>query len=66
MTNAVTVAKEEAYVVPFEQLRMTDVEIVGGKNASLGEMISQLAEAGVRVASPPRHWLSVTSCITTI
>ena len=31
MTNAVTVAKEEAYVVPFEQLRMTDVEIVGGK-----------------------------------
>ena len=38
-----------ALVVPFEQLRMTDVEIVGGKNASLGEMISQLAHAGVRV-----------------
>jgi len=37
------------YVAPFEQLRMTDVESVGGKNASLGEMISQLAEAGVRV-----------------
>jgi len=36
-------------VVPFEQLRMTDVEIVGGKNASLGEMISQLAATGVRV-----------------
>ncbi|CAB3747994.1 phosphoenolpyruvate synthase [Paraburkholderia humisilvae] len=49
MTNAVNVAKDNAYVVPFEQLRMTDVEIVGGKNASLGEMISQLAEAGVRV-----------------
>ena len=32
-----------ALVVPFEQLRMTDVEVVGGKNASLGEMISQLA-----------------------
>ncbi|MFP3701464.1 PEP/pyruvate-binding domain-containing protein, partial [Burkholderia sp. SIMBA_013] len=30
-------------------MRMTDVEIVGGTNASLGEMISQLAEAGVRV-----------------
>ena len=29
-------------VVPFENLRMTDVEAVGGKNASLGEMISQL------------------------
>jgi hypothetical protein len=35
-----------ALVVPFEQLRMTDVEVVGGKNASLGEMISQLAHAG--------------------
>ena len=29
-------------VVPFEHLRMTDVDSVGGKNASLGEMISQL------------------------
>ncbi len=38
-----------ALVVPFENLRMTDVEVVGGKNASLGEMISQLAHAGVRV-----------------
>jgi len=38
-----------AYVVSFENLRMTDVESVGGKNASLGEMISQLAHAGVRV-----------------
>lgn len=38
-----------ALVVPFEHLRMTDVESVGGKNASLGEMISQLAETGVRV-----------------
>lgn len=37
------------YVASFENLRMTDVESVGGKNASLGEMISQLAEAGVRV-----------------
>ncbi|CAM3854378.1 phosphoenolpyruvate synthase [Castellaniella denitrificans] len=38
-----------SYVVSFEQLRMTDVDSVGGKNASLGEMISQLAGAGVRV-----------------
>lgn len=37
-----------AMVVPFENLRMTDVESVGGKNASLGEMISQLP-SGVRV-----------------
>jgi pyruvate, water dikinase len=35
-------------VVPFENLRMSDVEIVGGKNASLGEMISQLPR-GLRV-----------------
>ncbi len=38
-----------ALVVPFEQLRMSDVEVVGGKNASLGEMISQLAASGVQV-----------------
>ena len=37
-----------ALVVPFELLRMDDVESVGGKNASLGEMISQLP-TGVRV-----------------
>jgi len=37
-----------ALVVPFENLRMTDVDSVGGKNASLGEMISQLP-SGVRV-----------------
>ena len=40
---------EAVYVASFENLRMTDVESVGGKNASLGEMISQLAGAGVRV-----------------
>jgi pyruvate, water dikinase len=37
------------YVVSFDGLRMTDVDKVGGKNASLGEMISQLAAQGVRV-----------------
>jgi len=35
-------------VVPFEKLRMSDVESAGGKNASLGEMISQLPQ-GVKV-----------------
>jgi pyruvate, water dikinase len=49
MTNVANAEKDQAYVVPFEQLRMTDVDIVGGKNASLGEMISQLAQAGVQV-----------------
>ena len=37
-----------ALVVPFENLRMSDVDSVGGKNASLGEMISNLP-SGVRV-----------------
>ena len=56
-----------SYVVSFEQLRMTDVDSVGGKNASLGEMISQLAGAGVRVpggfattAEAFRDFLNVT------
>jgi pyruvate,water dikinase len=38
-----------AYVIPFEQLGMGDVESVGGKNASLGEMIGSLAKLGVQV-----------------
>ena len=37
------------YVVWFESLGMGDVERVGGKNASLGEMIANLADAGVQV-----------------
>ncbi|VXB84215.1 phosphoenolpyruvate synthase [Massilia sp. 9I] len=55
MTNLSVAALKEpdqasrVYVASFENLRMSDVESVGGKNASLGEMISQLANAGVRV-----------------
>lgn len=41
--------KQSNYVISFEQLRMTDVSSVGGKNASLGEMISQLASKGICV-----------------
>lgn len=37
------------FVVLFSQLRMSDVDTVGGKNASLGEMISQLSARGIRV-----------------
>jgi pyruvate,water dikinase len=37
------------YIVPFAALGMSDVERVGGKNASLGEMISHLARLGVKV-----------------
>ena len=51
MSNAVSTGATQGatYVASFENLRMPDVESVGGKNASLGEMISQLAGAGVRV-----------------
>ena len=40
---------EQQRVIAFEHLRMGDVDRVGGKNASLGEMISQLSGAGIRV-----------------
>ena len=36
-------------VIPFAELGMDDIHIVGGKNASLGEMVSNLASAGVTV-----------------
>ncbi|MBP5980137.1 MAG: phosphoenolpyruvate synthase [Halomonas sp.] len=39
----------EEYILWFDQLGMADVERVGGKNASLGEMISNLSGAGVTV-----------------
>ena len=39
----------QQYVLWYQQLGMGDVNIVGGKNASLGEMISNLANAGVQV-----------------
>jgi len=38
-----------AYTLPFAGLRATDVARVGGKNASLGEMIQRLAPVGIRV-----------------
>ena len=40
---------QQQRVIAFEHLRMTAVDRVGGKNASLGEMISQLSGAGIRV-----------------
>jgi len=39
----------QRYIAWLDELRMTDVARVGGKNASLGEMISQLSRSGVRV-----------------
>ena len=40
---------EQPRIISFDRLRMRDIDEVGGKNASLGEMISELAEAGIRV-----------------
>jgi len=38
-----------AYIIPFERLGIGDIETVGGKNASIGEMIGNLVRLGVRV-----------------
>ncbi|SVC66817.1 uncharacterized protein METZ01_LOCUS319671, partial [marine metagenome] len=38
-----------SYVVPFERVGIGDIDIVGGKNASLGEMIGGLSDAALRV-----------------
>ena len=46
---SITDKNKHPYVIPFHSLRNTDVEVVGGKNASLGEMISQLSSVGVSV-----------------
>lgn len=40
---------DEALVIRFEQIGITDIGLVGGKNASLGEMIRELGGAGIRV-----------------
>ena len=37
------------FVLPLEKLTLADINLVGGKNASLGEMITHLTDAGVRV-----------------
>ena len=39
----------ESYVIKLEKLGMDDVEVVGGKNASLGEMIRNLGDLDIRV-----------------
>ena len=36
-------------IIPLNQLRLSHVPEVGGKNASLGEMIHALSDSGVRV-----------------
>lgn len=42
-------AKEKAFVLWFDEVGISDIPLVGGKNASLGEMIQQLTPQGVNV-----------------
>ena len=44
-----TKLSKNKYIVFFQDLRLSDISSVGGKNASLGEMINQLSHAEVRV-----------------
>lgn len=37
------------YILPFKRISINDVPMVGGKNASLGEMIQQLTQKGIRI-----------------
>jgi pyruvate, water dikinase len=46
LTNA---SKEQALVLPLEAVGIVDIPLVGGKNASLGEMLQQLSPQGIRV-----------------
>ena len=50
MTSPViTPSRETPLVMWFEQIGIDDIPLVGGKNASLGEMYRELASRGVRV-----------------
>lgn len=66
-TSQTALATTTDYVRRFDQLGIDDVPIVGGKNASLGEMIQELKSEGIRVpdgfattANAYRHYLATT------
>lgn len=42
-------SKEQSFVLWFDEVGIADIPLVGGKNASLGEMIQQLTPKGVNV-----------------
>ncbi len=48
---------QSGYVRFFEEIGIEDVPLVGGKNASLGEMFQKLSEQGVRVP----HGFAITA-----
>lgn len=41
--------KKEAYILKFEEITIEDIDLVGGKNASLGEMYINLIKKGVKI-----------------
>ena len=47
--NGVQLAREERRILWFDEINITDIPLVGGKNASLGEMYSKLTKKGVPV-----------------
>ena len=49
MTQQNTAHSGKELILRLEDVRMSDIDHVGGKNASLGEMITQLSSSGVRV-----------------
>ncbi len=49
IAQSVLHSKEKAFVLPFSEVGITDIPIVGGKNASLGEMLQQLSPKGISV-----------------
>jgi pyruvate, water dikinase len=49
------------FIIPFEKLSMKNLEQVGGKNASLGEMITNLSSLGIKV--PPGYAITVDAYI---
>jgi len=50
-SSAVAAKSSDNFILWFEDIGINDIPEVGGKNASLGEMIQQLASKGVRVPS---------------
>jgi len=59
--------RETAFVIPFKDLRIEDIHLAGGKNASLGEMYRELKNKGVDIpngfavtAFSYKHFMSVT------
>ena len=48
-------SKESAFILWFEEVGIDDIPMVGGKNASLGEMIQQLGKKGVACPYGIRH-----------